>query len=103
VDPTTIGWIGAGIAGLIFLDALFVELRRALREGKRLATRLAGYAELPIFAQVATMEGDADRLVRALDALAPLMERAAEAWLVVRTLGRTHAADAYRPNGTFPD
>ena len=47
-------WIGAIVAALVFLDLLFVELRRAFREGKRIVRRLEGYGELPVLSLFAT-------------------------------------------------
>ncbi len=46
-------WIGTIVAVLVFLDLLFVELRRVFREGKRIVRRLGGYTELPIFSLLA--------------------------------------------------
>ncbi len=86
-------WIGTIVAVLVFLDLLFVELRRAFREAKRLMTRVEGYTELPIFAQLATTERDVDRIMRAVDAVAPLVERAQRALGVLRS---------YLPKGSSP-
>lgn len=99
-------WVGVAIVALVFLDALFVEVRRILREAKRLIRRLEGYAELPIFALLATAEADGERLSRALDAVPDLVDRAQRAWLTVVTFGRVRAASpsgGYIPNGSFPD
>ena len=85
--------VGIVVAVLIFLDLLFVELRRIWREGKRLAGRLAGYADLPIFAQLEAGERDAERIAAALDALGPLIERGQTALATVR---------AYKPKGSSP-
>jgi hypothetical protein len=93
MDRSGLVWIGTIVAVLVFLDLLFVELRRVFREGKRLANRLAAYGELPIFDQLATGERDAERIVLALDALAPLAERAQAALAVLRR---------YIPKGSSP-
>lgn len=77
-------WIGIIVAVLIFLDLLFVELRRIWREGQRLAARIEAYAELPIFAQLDTGERDAERIANALDALGSLAARAQAALATVR-------------------
>ena len=94
MDPSTLFWIGAAVAALVFLDLLFVEVRRAVREGRRVMQRLEGYAELPIVSMLATSEGDVERIVRAVDAIAPLLERGARAVALLRS---------YLPNGTSPD
>ena len=86
-------WIGTIVAVLVFLDLLFVELRRALREAKRLVTRLAGYADLPLFAQLAASGGDVERIVRAIDSVAPQLERAQAAIAMMRR---------YLPKGSSP-
>lgn len=86
-------WIGIAVAVFIFLDLLFVELRRIWREGKRLVTRIEAYAELPIFAQLEASERDAERLTTALDALGPLVERGQVALATIR---------GYRPKGSSP-
>ena len=98
-------WVGAVIVVVVFLDALFVEIRRAVREGKRLMRRLQGYAELPLFALLATAAADAERLERAFDDLPALLDRARQAWTVVLTFGRVRPvpATAYSPKGSFPD
>jgi hypothetical protein len=102
MDPTLVVRVGLAIAVLVFLDALFVELRRIAREGKRLITRLEAYAGLPIFSLIATCEGDLERVAGALEALDPLLTRAGDAWLVMRSFGRYRPA-GYRPNGILPD
>ena len=86
-------WIGAVVAVLVFLDLLFVELRRVLREGTRIARRLAGYADLPIFSLLAASGDDAERIGRAIEALTPLLERAQSALAVLRR---------YIPKGSSP-
>ena len=85
--------IGEIVAVLVFLDLLFVELRRAFREGKRIVRRLEGYGELPIFSLLAASERDVDRIVHAIDAVAPLIDRAQDALGVLR---------AYIPKGSSP-
>jgi hypothetical protein len=94
MDPSGLVWIGLIVAVLIFLDLLFVELRRIFREGKRLATRLAAYADLPIFNLIAASEGDIERIVRAIDALASLSARTQTALESMRR--------CYKPKGSSP-
>jgi hypothetical protein len=85
MDRSGMLWIGTIVAVLVFLDLLFVELRRAFREAKRLMTRIEGYGELPILSQLATSGRDVDRIARAIDAVAPLIERAQRALGVLRS------------------
>jgi hypothetical protein len=93
MDRPDLIWIGAIVAALVFLDLLLVELRRILREGKRIATRLSAYADLPIFQQLAQSERDVERIVNALDALPPLAARAQAALAVL---------PFYKPKGSSP-
>jgi hypothetical protein len=94
MDPSNLAWIGSIVAVLIFLDLLFVELRRIFREGKRLLTRVAAYADLPIFTLIAASEVDIDRIVRAVDALASLAGRTQ---IALESLRR-----CYKPKGSSP-
>jgi hypothetical protein len=93
MDGSGIVWVGAIVAVLVFLDLLFVELRRAFREGKRIVRRLEAYGELPILSLVATSERDVERIVRAIDEVPPLIERARRAVAIVR---------GYIPKGSSP-
>jgi hypothetical protein len=93
MDRSIVVWIGAIVIVLVFLDLLFVELRRIFREGKRLAKRIAAYRELPIISKLATGERDVARILAAVDALATLMERAQRAIGVLR---------GYLPKGSSP-
>ncbi len=94
MDPSALVRIGSIVAVLIFLDLLFVELRRIFREGKRIVVRLVGYADLPIFDLLATSSHDIDRIVNAIDALASLANRAQ---IALESLRRV-----YRPKGSSP-
>lgn len=93
MDRPDLIWIGAIVAALVFLDLLVVELRRMLREGKRIVSRLAAYADLPLFAQLAASDRDVERIVRALDALPPLFARAQAALAVLHL---------YKPKDSSP-
>jgi hypothetical protein len=75
VDQTTVFWIAGAVAAFVFVDVLIVELRRCLREGRRIADRLVAYADLPIFSVVAGVPHEAERLVRAFESIAPLIVR----------------------------
>lgn len=70
MDHETIAWIGAAIAVLVYLDLLSVEIRRVVREGKRVAARLGAYADLPIFSLLAAAERDVERIDAALPKIA---------------------------------
>jgi hypothetical protein len=85
VDRTTVAWIALAVVVLVFLDLLFVELRRAYREGKRIVNRLQGYADLPVVALASKAGDDAERLNTALDEFGPLLERADTALATIRT------------------
>jgi hypothetical protein len=93
VEGSGLVWIGIVVAVLIFLDLLFVEVRRIWREGMRIVRRIEGYAELPIFAQLEASERDAERIANALDALGPLVARGQAALATVRS---------YSPKGSSP-
>ncbi|HEY5349763.1 MAG TPA: hypothetical protein VIJ64_08520 [Candidatus Lustribacter sp.] len=93
MEGSGVVWVGAIVAVLVFLDLLFVELRRALREGKRIVRRLADYGDLPVFSLLAASDRDVERIVRAIDAVPPLVERAQRA---LGVLGR------YLPKGSSP-
>jgi hypothetical protein len=93
MDRSGLFWIGLIVVVLVFLDLLFVELRRVFREGKRIVTRLAAYADLPLFAELAASEYYVGRIVRALDTFARLIERAQTALAVLRR---------YIPKGSSP-
>jgi hypothetical protein len=84
VDQSAIGWIALAIAVFVYLDLLFVELRRIYREGMRILRRLIAYADLPVIAQAARSGDDVDRLVGALEAVGPLLERGSVALATIR-------------------
>lgn len=87
-------WIGVAVAALVFLDVLFVEVRRIFREGKRIVTRLEAYADLPLFSLLAASEHDIERIGRAVEALPALIDRARAALAVLRVYRR--------PKGSSP-
>jgi hypothetical protein len=93
MDRSGMLWIGLIVAVLVFLDLLFVEVRRVVREGRRIVRRLAGYVELPLFTQLAASEGDLERIARSVDALVSLTERGQAALAVLRR---------YIPKGSSP-
>ena len=75
MDQTTVFWIAGAVAAFVFVDVLIVEVRRCIREARRIAQRLSGYADLPIVSLAAAVPYDIERLGRALDAIAPLLVR----------------------------
>ena len=93
MDRSGLMWIGVAVAALVFLDVLFVELRRCAREAKRIGARLQGYAELPIFSLIAVAEHDVDRIAQASEDIPRLLERAAVAIATLRS---------YLPKGMSP-
>jgi hypothetical protein len=102
MDRGAIGWIAAAIVGLVFLDLVFVELRRAVREGTRIVRRLGSYGDLPIVSLLPGAADDAERLARALDAVPLLLARAEAALAVIRNPfgAPAPARGSYSPNGS---
>jgi hypothetical protein len=68
----------------VFLDILFVEVRRIVREASRIVERLVGYADLPVFRQLARAGDDVERLLSALERISPLLVRAQIALATIR-------------------
>jgi hypothetical protein len=87
VDQNTVFWIGGIVAVFVFLDILIVEIRRCVREGRRIARGLAGYAELPIFSLLASTPAELTRLEASLTEIAALLVRARAA-LAALGIGR---------------
>ncbi len=96
MDQSAIGWIALAIAVFVYLDLLFVEVRRIYREGARIVRRLIAYADLPVVRQAARAGDDVERLTLALEALGPLIERGREAIEVIRHPRRS-GGGTYRP------
>jgi hypothetical protein len=97
VDQSAIGWIALAIAVFVYLDLLFVELRRIMLEGMRIVRRVAAYAELPVVKQAGRAGDDVERLTLALDRIAPLAERAQRALATIRARTRYNP---FVPNGS---
>ncbi len=93
MDRTGIMWIGVVVVALIFLDVLFFELRRAVREAKRIVTRLQGYTELPLFSLLPAAGTDIERIGTASAELSLLIERGTLAVATIRS---------YLPKGVSP-
>jgi len=75
MDQSTVLGIAAIVATFVFLDVLFVEVRRCVREVQRIVRRLAAYGELPIFSLAASAGGDVDRMVAALARIPTIVRR----------------------------
>jgi hypothetical protein len=84
VSANAIVWWAALVAVVVVLALAGMQVARALRELKRIKTRVAGYAELPVFTALTRAEGDAQRLAGAIENVAPLIERAQAALAVIR-------------------
>jgi len=100
VNQSAIGWIALAIAVFVYLDLLFVELRRMYREGKRIVTRVLAYAELPVVERLDRAADDAERLARALEAIDPLLDRGRAALAVILRAGRPARYEPLVPNGS---
>jgi len=72
------------VAVVVVLALAGAQAMRALREVNRLKTRVAAYAELPLFAALERAETDAQRLGTAVEAVAPLLARAEAAVAIIR-------------------
>ncbi len=77
-------WWVTLLATAIVLAMAGAQVARALRELTRLKERVAGYAELPLFAAVERAEMSAHRLERVSDQFAPLVARAQTALAIIR-------------------
>jgi hypothetical protein len=100
VDHSLIGWIALGVAVFVYLDLLFVELRRTYREGKRIVTRLIAYGDLPVVRRAAQAGDDVERLTNALEGVSPLLERGRAALTRIRFPNRPAGYDPFVPNGS---
>jgi hypothetical protein len=102
VNQSAIGWIALAIAVFVYLDLLFVELRRIGREGGRIVQRLLAYAELPVIAQAERAADDVERLTIALEAVGPLLDRGRVALEAIRhpREARRERYDLPVPNGS---
>ncbi|MDP9106048.1 MAG: hypothetical protein M3N49_08940, partial [Candidatus Eremiobacteraeota bacterium] len=76
-------WWVALVAVVAVLALAGAQAMRALREVKRLKTRVAAYAELPLFASLERAETDAQRLGAAVEAIAPLIARSEAAVAII--------------------
>jgi hypothetical protein len=100
MNQSTIGLIALVVAVFVYLDLLFVELRRMGREGKRIVTRVMAYADLPVVGLAARAGDDVERLGRALEAVSPLLERGGAALATIRRVGRPPVYEPFVPNGS---
>jgi hypothetical protein len=100
VVPSWAGWVALFVAVAVYLDLLFVELRRVYREAMRIVTRVIGYGNLPVIRQAARAGDDVERLTLALETVPVLIERGRAALTVIRALGRPAPYDPFVPNGS---
>ncbi len=68
----------------MYLDLLFVEVRRIVREASRIVGRLLGYADLPVVQQASRAGDDVERLLAAIERVPPLLTRAQAAVARIR-------------------
>lgn len=93
MDETTVFWIGGAVAVFVFVDVLIVEMRRCVREARRIGSRVAAYADLPIVTVASEAQHDLTRLLRAFEAMAALLDRARVA-LAALGFGRPNGASS---------
>ena len=84
MHPTTIVWWASLAALVIVLVLAGMQILRALREVKRLGTRIAAFEDLPVMAAIRKAEVDLGRLEHALEQVEPLLARAAAAIAIIR-------------------
>ena len=84
MHATTIVWWAALAALVIVLVLAGVQLARAMRELKRLTSRVEAFQDLPVMVAVRRAERDIGRLESALAQVEPLLGRAAVAIAVIR-------------------
>jgi hypothetical protein len=84
MSANAIVWWATFIALVIVLAFAGAQVVRALREFKRAQTRVAGFGGLPVMKALENVEGDVQRIQRAGDEIAPLVERAQTALAVIR-------------------
>lgn len=75
-------------AWVVVVDLIAVRTLHAVREGKRLAARIAVLADLPLRGQIAQAQTDIVRIEGALAALPNLARRAATGWVKISALAR---------------
>lgn len=94
MDPSTVLGIAAVVAAFVFVDILFVELRRCVRELNRIARRVSAYGELPIVSLAATATLDAARLGASVQRFGELLGAGEAALTELKVLRRTDAPGA---------
>ena len=77
-------WWATLVALVIVLALAGAQAARALREFKRVQTRLAAFGELPVMKALANAEADMARIEGASGAVAPLVDRVQAALAVIR-------------------
>ena len=84
MNASAIGWIALAIVAVVFLDILFVEVRRSVREAMRIVKRVGAYGDLPVLAQAARTGDDVERISAALEMVPSLLERGRVAVTTIR-------------------
>ena len=84
MSANAIVWWATLIALVIVLALAGGQAARALRELKRIQTRVAEFGDLPVMTAFAKVEADVQRIEGAADNIAPLVERAQAAVAVIR-------------------
>jgi type III secretory pathway component EscU len=84
VSPDRIVWWVTIVALLVILALAGMRLARALRELKRITTRVDAYADLPLLKALERTERRRAALEPALAQIAPLVARAVVAVAVIR-------------------
>jgi hypothetical protein len=84
VSANAIVWWATLVAMVVVLALAGAQAARALREVKRIKTRVEGYGDLPVLKALANVEADMLRLESAVGGVAPLVERVHAAVALIR-------------------
>ena len=82
------------VAAFVFVDVLFVELRRCVGEVNRIARRVSAYGDLPIVSLAATATLDAARLAASVQRIGALLVAGEAALVDLKVLRRTDSPGA---------
>lgn len=84
MSANAIVWWATLVAMVVVLGLAGAQALHALRELKRVKTRVAGYGELPVVKALQNAEGHVQRIESAVSGVAALVERADAAIAVIR-------------------
>jgi hypothetical protein len=84
VSANAIVWWASLVALIVVLALAGAQAARALRDLKRIKERTAAYADLPVLKALAGAESNGQRLADIAESVAPLIERAQAALLMIR-------------------